>query len=280
MAVYRTESMSAAAQERQLTQPAVSQQMQALERELGASLFIRSPRKVVPTEAGKELYVSIAEAVDRLERTSKRHHPEHGPTLRLGAPYTYFHERCIRGVAGAPWRVRIDFGLTKDLLASLKNGELDIVIATQRLSDEGVQYIPLYEEQFALYLSPTWTIPQTSDLRRIHDWLVTLPWIAYGSELPIIRRYWQCIFGKRPGIRPKAIVPDLRCILQLVEQGAGVSVLPTYLCRSAEDAKRIQALQISDRIVSNQLWVVCRRKEVHDEFIRSAVDVLLATAHE
>lgn len=274
VAVYRMQSMSAAAHARFLTQPAVSQHIQALEKEMGTSLFVRTPRKMVPTEAGKELYVSIVEAVDLLERTSAHNNPNHVPTLRLGVPSEYFYERCTRALAEVPWRTQVHFGLTNELLAHLRSGELDIVIATQRLSDEGVQYIPLYEEHFCLCLGTKWVVPQVTDLHDIQKWLVTLPWIAYGPELPIIRRYWQVVFGERPDIRPKIIVPDLRSILRLVEEGAGVSVLPTYLYRDAEESKKIRVLEIPNQTVSNQLWIVYRRKEMNDDIIQGMVSVL------
>lgn len=274
VAVYRMESMSAAAQERFLTQPAVSQQIQALEKEVGTSLFVRTPRKMVPTEAGKELYVSIAEAVDRLERTSTQNNPENGPTLRLGVPHEYFYERCTRALAEVPWRTQVQFGLTNELLAHLRTGELDIVIATQRLSDEGVQYAPLYEEQFVLCLGTNWVVPQVGELNDIQKWLVNLPWIAYGSDLGIIRRYWQVVFGERPDMRPKIIVPDLRSILRLVEEGAGVSVLPTYLYKDAEESRKIRVLQIATQTVHNQLWIVYRRKEMNDDIIKGMVSIL------
>jgi len=65
-AVARAGSFSAAARELSLTQPAVSQQVAALERELGARLINRGPGGLTLTDAG-ELALEHAEALaDRL----------------------------------------------------------------------------------------------------------------------------------------------------------------------------------------------------------------------
>ncbi len=49
-------SFSMAAEDMGLSQPAVTFQMQALEKELGTALLDRSPRRVLPTESGRILY--------------------------------------------------------------------------------------------------------------------------------------------------------------------------------------------------------------------------------
>ena len=55
-AVVERESFSQAAARLGVTQPAVSQQVRALEKRLGRQLLDRSGRRVVPTEAGLRLY--------------------------------------------------------------------------------------------------------------------------------------------------------------------------------------------------------------------------------
>ncbi|MGK4301762.1 helix-turn-helix domain-containing protein, partial [Klebsiella pneumoniae] len=49
-AIYKHLSLSEAAKSRIMTQPAMSQHLAALEAEVGEALFIRTSRKIVPTE--------------------------------------------------------------------------------------------------------------------------------------------------------------------------------------------------------------------------------------
>src|SRR2546423_11969702 len=55
-AVVERQSFSQAAERLGVTQPAVSQQIRALEERLGRRLLDRSGRRVEPTEAGRRLY--------------------------------------------------------------------------------------------------------------------------------------------------------------------------------------------------------------------------------
>lgn len=52
-----------------LSQPAITQQIKALEAELGAGLFIRSTRKVQLTAAGEVFYADCQDILSRLENT-------------------------------------------------------------------------------------------------------------------------------------------------------------------------------------------------------------------
>jgi DNA-binding transcriptional LysR family regulator len=56
ISIYKHLSVSATAIARILTQPAMSQHLAALEAEVGEPLFIRAPRKMIPTNKGKELF--------------------------------------------------------------------------------------------------------------------------------------------------------------------------------------------------------------------------------
>jgi DNA-binding transcriptional LysR family regulator len=56
VAVVERGSVSMAARELVLTQPALSRAVQALERQLGLELLVRSPRGVEPTAAGLTIY--------------------------------------------------------------------------------------------------------------------------------------------------------------------------------------------------------------------------------
>ncbi len=68
-AVARCRSFSAAAQELNLTQPAVSRQIKTLEEELGTPLFSRGTRHVDITDAGIAMQQAVVPLLERLDRT-------------------------------------------------------------------------------------------------------------------------------------------------------------------------------------------------------------------
>ena len=57
-------SISKASEELLISQPAVTQNIQSLEGQLGVTLFIRTKKGTVLTEEGKELYKYIKEGIN------------------------------------------------------------------------------------------------------------------------------------------------------------------------------------------------------------------------
>ncbi len=70
--VAEKRSFSAVAKERGIGQPAVSKQISALEREVGTELIHRTPRSMVLTEAGKDLYETALRILDDFENATSR----------------------------------------------------------------------------------------------------------------------------------------------------------------------------------------------------------------
>jgi DNA-binding transcriptional LysR family regulator len=88
-AVVERESFSRAAASLGVTQPAVSQQVRALEKRLGQQLLDRSGRRVVPTDTGRQLYQGAQRLLAMEEQLlSEVTRPAQGPltgTLEIGA---------------------------------------------------------------------------------------------------------------------------------------------------------------------------------------------------
>src|SRR3984957_20325704 len=65
-AAARSESFTRAAQELNVTQAAVSQQVKALEAVLGIKLFNRERQRLVMTQAGRDYLAVVRDALDRI----------------------------------------------------------------------------------------------------------------------------------------------------------------------------------------------------------------------
>src|SRR6516225_2243993 len=71
-AAARHESFTRAAEELNVTQGAVSQQVKALEAGLGIRLFNRERQRLIITEAGRDYLVIVRDALDRLAIGTER----------------------------------------------------------------------------------------------------------------------------------------------------------------------------------------------------------------
>jgi DNA-binding transcriptional LysR family regulator len=281
VAVYRVGTVSGAAQVIHLTQPAVSQHLAALESALGHPLFQRTPRRMLPTEEGKRLYTQVAAVIEQLESITLKTLPKNSPQIiRLGSPQEFFAERVLNQLPKAEHTLyRVQFGLTQDLIEQLLEGKLDAVIATQQIARSDIEYQLIFEENFWLVAPPETVVPIASevlqaDLMPLEQWLRTQPLIAYSEELPIIRRFWRTIFGRRMDVLPKLVLPDLRIIRQAIHNGFGFSVLPDYLCAEMVAKNQLTLILNPSNPVKNQLWLAYRKSERQSQRVKLLLALL------
>lgn len=230
LAVHRTGSITAAAQTLGLSQPAVTAQVKALESTLDRPLFDRLPRGVAPTPAADELARRVAPGLDVLDEVVASELPS-DEAVHLGGPAEFLCEEVMPMLAPlvrGGLRLRFTLGLSDDLLADLAAGRLDLVLSTIRPRLRGVRADPVYDEEFLLVASPE-VAASVSEVGP--KGLAGVPLVAYAEDLPIVRRYWRTVFGRRPAMAAQVVIPDLRGVLSAVRAGVGVSVLPAYLCR-------------------------------------------------
>lgn len=150
-AVVRNNSFSEAAEECHISQSAISQQIQALERELGFELLERKNRKLTITPAGEYFYkkslVLLAD-YEQMCREAARLSNDEKVVLKIGYLRCYsgqeFHLALGEFSAKYPDAlVKIEYGNHEELYELLRTGGVDLVLNDQRraFSDEYVNLI-------------------------------------------------------------------------------------------------------------------------------------------
>jgi DNA-binding transcriptional LysR family regulator len=265
LAVYRAGSFTAAAPLLTLSQPTVTTQIRALEQQTGRELFTRSPQGAEPTHLAHELAGRLAGPLDALAALEDQ---GTGPDRRtvpvlLAGPAELLCTRALPSLAplvAEGVQLHVTPGLTDPLLEELRAGRHDLVISTRRTRGRALASVTLTDEEFVLVASPVWA-------RRIEARLAVegpcaavgdVPLVAYAEDLPIARRYWRAVFGKRLTARAAVTVPDLRGVVAAVAAGAGYSVLPRYLCEDELAAGRLVLLHEPEEPPVNTLFLVQR----------------------
>ncbi len=138
LAVCRTGSLTRAAAELHITQPAVSQHIRQLERHYGTPLFAKTGRGVEPTPAGQLLYRQLSamendEARLRSELAALNGERGARPPLRLGCTRTVADFVAPRMLAGhlrrhPDQRLLMRTGNTAELVDLLDRGEIDLAL--------------------------------------------------------------------------------------------------------------------------------------------------------
>ncbi|MEM8979118.1 MAG: LysR substrate-binding domain-containing protein [Pseudomonadota bacterium] len=157
VALAEAGSFGSAAAQVFVTQPALSQQIKELERDLGAVLVERLPRGVRLTQAGKEalgrMRTILADVQDLASVVTKQ--DDLSGELRLGviptvAPYLLPPVLSALRASETPLQLRIREAQTGKLLQDLENGHLDAVIAVAPGGPSSLSVIPLFSDGFLL----------------------------------------------------------------------------------------------------------------------------------
>lgn len=149
--VVRLGSFSAAAEENFISQSAISQQVQALERELGFALLARKNRSFTLTSAGEYFYrksLILTADYERMCAEAAKIAKGDQAALKIGYLRCYTGAEFQRAVAlfsekHPDVEVSVLYGNHEELYGLLRSGEADLVLNDQRraFSDEYVNLI-------------------------------------------------------------------------------------------------------------------------------------------
>jgi DNA-binding transcriptional LysR family regulator len=250
LTVHRAGSFTRAATLLGLSQPAVTSQIRTLERQLGRPLFLRRARGVTPTTMGDELAHRAAPHLDALVEIAGTELDEESVvrTLHLAGPPEFTSLRALPALTPL-----ISQGLTlrstflansEESLEGLAAGHHDLVIATVRPRGGPLTATPLCDEEHVLVAAPRWAARLGPGTLRHKGPAVLrqLPVVEVHESLPLVSRYWAAVFDSRPAAAGTVIAPDLRAVLECTAAGAGLAVLPRYLCERALERGEVVAL--------------------------------------
>lgn len=286
--VHRAGSFTRAAALLGLSQPAVTSQIRTLERQLGRPLFLRQARGVTPTTIGDELAHKAAPHLDALVEITESGLDDESSlrTLHLAGPPEFTAERALpaltelTGEDGQGFALRASFGNAEETLEGLAAGHHDLAISTARPRGALLTATPLCDEEHVLVAAPRWedqigTVALRS--KGVHA-LEDVPVVEVHESLPFVSRYWASVYDSRPAAPGTVIVPDLRAALACAVAGAGLAVLPRYLCAAALERGDVVALHDPPVPPLRTYFLVVRTGTLAMSHIARAHDWLLRAA--
>lgn len=151
-------SVSRASQTLHVAQPALSQQINRLEEELGVKLLVRSVRGVTPTEVGAAIYRQAQSVLRQIEATHLiAAQTDTGPAgpVTVGLPWTMstlLGVPLMREVRSNLKSIRLEVieGPSSMLAQLLAQGKLDVAIAFDNTTEGGLSMMPLVSESLHL----------------------------------------------------------------------------------------------------------------------------------
>jgi len=273
-------SVSAAAQQLFLSQPSVSQQIQALEIELGQALFERQGPKLRLTQAGQMLLDMAAPLVERLDALPDEFADAYGQLdggdIRIAAgESTILHllppmvQRFRVKYPGI--RVHLKNVTGADGLGKLRAGKVDFAVGSMLQVPDDIDYRPLYSYK------PMLICPLQHPLgRRRHVDLADIS--PYGMILPPQRLTTHALIDKvfqqhRLPLQVTMEVGGWEIIKKYVAAGMGISIV-TGICLTVRDRQQLIVRDVSQWFASRSYGLVTRRGAYLSPQARRFIDMM------
>jgi len=278
--VVKLGTLSRAAEALFLSQPSISLQLRALERELGAELVERRRRRMAPTREGQALYDLALPLVEGLDQLDQRFHALRsglaGGELHIAAGTSTIQYLLPPFVAAFRERhpgvkLQLHNVTGKDGLALLRSDQVDFAVGSMLDVPNDLSY-----EAVRSY-DPMLITPLDHPLARRDE--VRLEDLSpYGLILPPQRlttyRLVDLIFQQRKvPFRVAIEVGGWEVIKQYVALGLGISIV-TGICIGDEDRGRLAIRNLSTYFPQRSYGVVVRKGKYLSSEARSFVDLI------
>ncbi|HZH32645.1 MAG TPA: LysR family transcriptional regulator [Pyrinomonadaceae bacterium] len=249
--VAETLNFTRAAARLHLTQAAVSHQIKALETELGEPLFIRLKRGVKLSQAGEaaleyaERILDDAEALR--EQVSGAERALTGRVRAAAATQAFVHlfASLFESFMRANPNIELSFrttASTEQTLSDVLTGATDVGFASLTAYPPALQVTELFEDELVLVVGGAHplAVGGAATVKEIERERLIM--FERGTS---IRRTTEDFF-KRAGICPAHALEsnDTYFMKRMVEQGLGISLLPSWTVRDEVESGRLAQLEI------------------------------------
>ncbi len=278
LAVAENGGIAAAARALSFTPPAVSQQLAALERQLGLALVDRTQRTARLTEAGQRLASHSRTVLAGLEAAEADLAALASPgrgitgTLRIATIATLGRTllpNVLTGLAAIAPQVelRIDQMEPEDSLPALARGQLDLALAgeyalTPRAALSQLERVDLFTEPVYIVVpadhpaaGPRVHLTELSGAR----WIAPAP----GSSCAVLLERSCALAGYEPHVVARCA--DFAVTAALVGAGHGVALLPSIAAPPSPDrgGPAVRLLEVTNPQIHRTLYAAVRRGSQH-----------------
>ncbi len=253
-----------------ISQPPLSQQIQALEQELGVRLFERSNRHVALTDAGRlfleetrQTLAQVSKSVDVVRRAEQGEIGELQIGFTASAPFVSIIPRAVFAFRQAFPAVHLDLQemTSRQVSQALLEKKLQIGMIRPLELPAELDAVELLREPLVALLHAGHPLAGEQDQGLALAELANEPFVffprSYGSGL-----YGQLFnLARQAGFSPRITqeAHEALTIIGLVAAGLGVSVLPASFRRIRIDGVVFRTLTDTD--ATTAVWLVKRRQE-------------------
>ena len=279
--VKETGNYTRAAEQLALTQPAVSQHIKQLEKDLGITLFVRNGGKIKPTPEGK-LVIQYAERVVSLyEHLQQQLKDQKHSISRLRVGITHTSESNIVTEVLAKYaeqndnaRITIRTDTINSLYALLKAYKIDIAIVEGAIQDPSIYSIMLDTDFLVCAVSnenplAKKTIVTLDELKR-EKLILRLP---SSNTRNLFVAHLESRGISLDEFNVTLEVDNIATIKDLIRRNYGVSILPRSACMDELRKGKMTALPIENLSMIREMNILYHQSFNHPEILQDIVKI-------
>lgn len=266
-AVAERLSMTEAACDLHLTQPAVSLQVRALEKELGLSLLERGGRKLRMTQAGEVLYhcaVSVIHAKEEAGRAIAELRQATKGKLILGSNTTggmYLLPRIVRAFRDVHPGTEIVLLIesTVSLYEKILQNVVDMVLVGGPTDDRRFGVEPVCVDQLALIVSPAHPLARGGEVavKELEKWPCIAP-----QQVSLTRQFVERKL-RDAGVKPQIAMelPGTEAVKKAVEANLGFAIVSGFSVDDNNISDALRVIPLNGTDLRRNMELIYRRQK-------------------
>ena len=271
-------SFTKAAEVLKMPKSTLSKAVAKLERETGTQLLIRSTRKQTLTEAGRTFYESCVGPMQSIEDAQKSLYGfDHviGGTIKITVPEDFeifLLSDCIQTLCSTYPDLKVVIRSTNDVVDLVGEG-FDFAVRIGHLEDSNLKVRTIGQIKLATVVAKDYldqiTLSEPDDLLNVRC-------IGLTSSKPYqtvnMRRGNESITLKTP---LTVETNQITSVYKLTLAGAGVSILPTFLCQEAIDGGELIEVLTDWQFTDVPVYLVSPLATLHSVRLKVVSDAIM-----
>jgi DNA-binding transcriptional LysR family regulator len=261
-----------------LSKPALSKRLDALEKDLGYKLFLRTTRSISPTQNANKLILQVSEIIDRVEELNSDLNVEHDHRKKkiritcISSMSQRFVGRILKSYQSKHPHLEIELVVTDSVLDPIEHN-IDLSIRVNPAKNSSLIGKKIGEYKLLAVATPEYLkkhrkIRKSEDLQH-HDLLSIDQHLGALATLP------KDVLG---GINENRTFKtnDSALVLQLVMDGSGVGIRAAWDVKEAIKRKLLAyALPENTFNPQGHVWIVATKERLQLDVVRNLYDHLL-----
>jgi len=264
----------------EVSQSAVSQHIQELEKTLGTQLLDRSTRPLSVTEAG-QLYLSFCREVlrrkEEFEQSLGQLKNEVEGTVRVASIYSVglnemvqLEQEFARRQPEA--RLEVEYLRPEKVYSAVLGDEVDLGLVSYPEASREITVIPWRREEMVLAASPYHPLASKSIITPAE--LNGVDFIGFDEELPIRREVDRFFRDHQIEVNQMFHFDNLQMIKEAVAHRVGVSIMPARAMLEEMGQGRLVAIPIAAQELYRPLGIIHRKKKRFPRVAQAFLDLL------